>query len=250
MNTISTLRKPSRVRLTAIMCLASLLLTACASGPDDSRAKQGAKSGAAWGAGIGLLLGVLADDPARGMAAGAAYGAGVGAYEGWRQDQDDERTREVVQAISASRAQQTGLDAESRQREELTRFLGVWRMSGWVVDDGQRMEVSAQVNGNVHMNYFVQMAWIDLQLEGFDGQIWGTSTLGYDANSGYSLSTRFNTSPDALEVQGGTFSGDTRTFRFSDAAGTTTLEFSTPDRFTVTTMAGGETVESYTFSRT
>jgi len=229
------------------MCLASLLLTACASSPDDSRAKQGAKSGAAWGAGVGLLLGVLADDPARGLAAGAAYGAGVGAYEGWRQDQDDDRTRQIVQAVNSNSAQQVGLDSETRQREELTRFVGVWQMSGWVVDDGQRMDVSAQVNGNVHMTYFIQMAWIDLQVEGFDGQIWGTSTLGYDANSGYSLSTRFNTSPDALEVQGGTFSGDTRTFRFSDALGTTTLKFSTPDRFTVTTMAGGETVESYTF---
>ena len=245
-----TLTQSSYARRGLSLVFAALLLTACASSPDDSRAKQGAKTGAAWGAGVGLLLGVLADDPARGLAAGAAYGAGVGAYEGWRQDQDDERTRQVVQAINSDSAQQSGIDNETRKREELTRFLGVWQMSGWIVDGGQRMEVSAQVNGNVHMKYFVQMAWIDLQVEGFDGEIWGTSTFGYDADSGYSLSTRFNTSPDAMEFQGGTFRTEARTFNFSDDLGTTTLQFSTPDRFTVTTMVGEETVESYTFTRT
>ena len=46
-----------------VTCLAAISLTVgCASGPEDSRAKQGAKSGAAVGAGIGLLLGVLSGD--------------------------------------------------------------------------------------------------------------------------------------------------------------------------------------------
>lgn len=230
--------------------LAVMLAAGCASNPGDSRARQGAKSGAAVGAGIGLLLGVLSGDSkvaARAVAVGAASGALHGGYEGWRQDQDDARTRQLTQAIRESGGQQASLDAETRQREELTRFLGVWSLSGWAVEHGQRINVTAQVNGNVTMSYFVELAYIDLQAEGFEGQVWGTSTLGYNQASGYEMSTRFNTLPDAVEVSGGTFGN--RTFTFADAEGTTVIRFETPDRFTVTTTVSSEVVESYVFTR-
>ena len=234
-----------------VTVLAALLATACACGPDESRARQGAKSGAAIGAGIGLLLGVLSGDSevaARAVAVGAASGAVHGGYEGWRQDQDDERTRQITQAIKDT--QRSNLDDDARQREELTRFLGVWQMTGWLQEPGQnRIGVSAQVNGNVHMSYFVELAWIDLQAEGFDGTVWGTTTLGYDADSGYEMNTRFNTVPDSLEVSGGSFSSGNRTFTFADAEAVTTIRFETPDRFHVRTEASGTTVESYTFTR-
>ena len=112
-----------------------------------------------------------------------------------------------------------------------------------------RVEVTAQVNGNVHMTYFVELAYIDLKAEGFDGQIWGTTTLGYDANSGFEISTRFNTLPDSLEVSGGRFDSGSRTFDFTDSAGTTLIRFETPDRFSVTTTMDSRTVESYVFTR-
>ncbi len=236
------------------VCLAALmLLTACASNPGDSRARQGAKSGAAMGAGIGLLLGVLSGDSdvaARAMVTGAAYGATRGAYEGWRQDQDDERTRQITQAIRESGTQPAGRDEASRQREELTRFLGVWRMSGWLHEPGQgRTNVSAQVNGNVMMGQFIEIAWIDLKADGVDGQIWGTSTLGYSSDEGYEISTRFNTLPDSVDLSGGFFDAGSRSFTWSDAEATTTIRFETPDRYTVETRAGGKTVESYQITR-
>jgi len=252
MNDLRT-NRDSSLRQTLIVGLTALLLVAgCASTPDDSRAKQSAKSGAAIGAGIGLLLGVLSGDPEKavaGVAVGAGIGAGQGAYEGWRQDQDDERTRQLVQAINANNAQQAATDAEERQREELTRFLGVWQMSGWVVENGRRLNVSAQVNGNVVMGNFVEMAWIDLKAEGFTGQIWGTSTLGYTQDKGFELSTRFNTLADSLDASGGFYDAGSRSFTWSDAAATTTIRFETPDRFTAETRANGETVESYRFTR-
>ena len=117
-----------------------------------------------------------------------------------------ERTREITQAIreTGRNSQQAGQDAEARQREHLTRFLGVWQMSGWVQEPGQgKVNVSAQVNGTVQMNYFVEMAYIDLKAGGFDDQIWGTSTFGYDADNGFELSTRFNTLSDSIDVAGG-----------------------------------------------
>ena len=92
---------------------------------------------------------------------------------------------------------------------------------------------------------------IDLKAEGYEGQVWGTTTFGYDADSGYELSTRFNTLPESIDVSGGTFDSASRTFTFADAEATTTIRFESPDRFMVTTrMASGETVESYRFTRT
>lgn len=220
----------------------------------DESTKQGAATGAAVGAGIGLLVGVLSGNSevaARAMAIGAASGATRGAYEGWRQGQDDRRTQEITDAIRESSAQQAGMDAEARQREELTRFLGVWNLTGWVeATPGERIQVSSQLNGNPHMNYFVELAYIDLKAEGLDQQIWGTTTLGYDADSGFELSTRFNTLPDNIEVGGGSFDSASRTFTFSDADGRTTIRFETPDRFRVETRDGnGRTIESYQVTR-
>ena len=61
---------------------------------------------------------------------------------------------------------------------ELTRFLGVWSMEGWAQElGGPRLNVSAKVNGNVEMSYFIEMAYIDLQVTGMEAQVWGTSTL-------------------------------------------------------------------------
>lgn len=226
------------------------LMAGCASSP---RSSKGAGTGAAIGAGVGLLVGLLsgkADVAAKAVAVGAAAGAVQGGYEGWRQDQDDERTRQITQAIQETSAKQAALDTDARLRENLTRFLGVWKMSGWLQNPGQgRINVSAQVNGNMQMRYFVELAYIDLKADGLTGQVWGTTTLGYDPGSGFDMSTRFSTLPEALELRGGTFSSASRAFTFADSEGTTVIEFQTPDRFTVTTTVDGATVESYVFTR-
>lgn len=233
--------------------LAAVLASGCAGGPDESRASEGARTGAALGLGLGLLVGVLsgdADKAARAVAVGTASGAISGGYEGWRQDQEDERTRQITTAIRESNAPQGNLDDETRQREELTRFLGTWDMQGWVVDEGVQRTVTAKVYGDVQMMQFVELAWIDLQIEGFEDQVWGTTMLGYGSDSGYSINSRFNTSPEAIGYEGGTFDASARTFNFGDEQGVTAIQFATPDRFTVTTTMAGETIESYTFTRT
>lgn len=232
------------------------LISGCTSNPSDSRAKQGAQSGAAWGAGIGLLLGVLADDPARGLAIGAAAGAVEGGYQGWLQDQDDERTRQITQAIRESNAsaQQSNASAVDRAREELTRFLGVWKMEGWAQEPGEsRVNISAQVNGTVQMTYFLELAYIDFKAEGVNEQIWGTSMLGYDPDAGYGITTRFNSLSEPLMAENGTFDGRNRSFTFSGSDYSVIIRFENPDRFTVKTTArinGRDSeVESYSFTR-
>ena len=240
----------------AAVALLALAMAGCSSSESSSKAGSGAKGGALLGAGIGLFLGALTGDSEVAVAAtavGAAAGAGQGAYEGWRQDQDDQRTQEITAAIRESNASggQQNLDAEGRAREELTRFLGVWRMEGWAQEPGEeRINVTAQINGDIEMGLFVELSYIDFKASGFDQQIWGTSTLGYDADTGYSISTRFNTVPEPLRNESGTFDAGGRRFTFPGDGYTVEIKFENPDRYRVETIVGNEVVESYTVTRT
>ena len=241
----------------------SVLIVALVMAPVNGNAKKagkGAAGGALIGAGIGLLFGAIGGDPGAGLAVGAAVGAGQGAYEGWKQDQDDRRTKQITDAIreqkksGAARQQQPNVDDAARTREELTRFLGTWRMEGWVQDPGQeRHNVTARVNGNIEMKYFVELAYIDMKVSGVDSQIWGTSTLGYDTDDGFSVSTRLNTLPEAVRAERGKFDQSNRSFVFMGSDYRVIIRFATPDRFIVetTVTTGGKTqqVESYTFTR-
>jgi len=243
-----------------VIALVLSLLAACASN-STSRTGKGAATGAAIGAGIGLLVGVLSGDARKAVAAtaiGAGIGAGQGAYEGWKQDQDDIRTKQITDAIQEAKqsgGQQPSGDVESRARDELTRFIGIWAMEGWVEESGQgRLNVQARVNADIQMSYFVELAYIDLKVTGMDQQVWGTSTIGYDKNEGYNISTRFNTLPESMRATGGTFDQNSRSFTFKGSNYRLIVRFQTPDRFTVETFAtsGGseQQVESYTFTRT
>ena len=231
----------------------TLLLSGCAS-EGDSRTAEGAKTGAAVGAGVGLLLGILSGDSrvaVAGAAIGAGVGAGQGAYEGWRQDQDDIRTREITQAIRESAAKDNAAgDAEARAREELTRFLGVWQLEGWVESEDGRLDVSAQVNGNVEMSYFVELAYIDLQVAGLTERVWGTTMLGYEPDTGYSMITRLNALSEPIRVENGRFSQSSRTFSFEGDDYQVMVTFQTPDRFQIETIVQGRTVETYRLTRT
>jgi len=238
--------------------LVILVLVGCAG---NTRMSSGAKTGAVVGAGIGLLMGVLSGDANKAVAltaVGAGVGAGQGAYEGWRQEQDDQRTKQITEAIREAKqsgGQQPSGDAETQAREELTRFLGVWAMEGWVQESGQeRLTVQARVNADIQMSYFVELAYIDLEVTGVDKQVWGTSTIGYDKDDGYNISTRLNTLPEPMRATGGTFDQNSRSFTFSGPDYRLIFRFQSPDRFTVETFAtsGGseQQVESYTFTRT
>jgi len=249
--TTQRIHTPRGLILATLACVLSLS-AGCASSPNDSNVKKSAGTGAAIGAGIGLLAGILSGDSDVAVAAvamGAAAGAIEGGYEGFRQDQENNRTSELANAIRQSGQAPSSPDPDIRAREELTRFLGSWSMTGWVQDEAQRRNVSAQVNGSIKMSYFIETAWLDLKIEGISGQVWGTTTMGYNGRNGYSLSTRFNTLPDALSADFGRWDAAQRAFIFDDGVSKTTFLFMTPDRFSVTTTSGGSQLESYTFTR-
>lgn len=238
------------MRALIVMGSILLVLAGCAS-DGSSRAAQGAGAGAAIGAGLGLLIGALGGKPEQGLLVGAALGAGQGAYEGWRQDQEDDRTTQITNAIRESAGRTTNTDPDTRAREELTRFLGSWTIDGWIDEGtGDRSNVTGRANGHVEMNYFVELAYIDLSVEGYEGtQIWGSSTFGYDDREGYAISTRFNTLPEPIRVNG-TFAVSSRSFSFTNQEGRVVISFDHPDRFRVQTSVGGKVVESYEFTRT
>jgi hypothetical protein len=103
------------------------------------------------------------------------------------------------------------------------------------------------------MTYFVELAYVDLKVTEFDGQLWGTSILGYDEDDGYTISTRMNTLPEPLRTTGGTFDQPSRTFMFEGADYRVAIRFQTPDRFTIETSVPvdgqWQKVEFYTFTR-
>lgn len=226
---------------------------------DSARVKDTASAGAGIGAGVGFLIGVLSGDPEKavaGLAVGAAVGASEGAYEGWRQEQDDARTLHLAKAIkeSGSSAGQQDVSASDRAREELTRFIGIWDMEGWMQEPGEkRITVKAKVNADVEMSYFVELAYIDMQVPGHDKQIWGSSMLGYDDGEGYNITSRFNTLSEPIRLSGGKYDSSTRTFTFSEPDMKVSIRFESPDRFiTETFISSGENqqkVESYRFTR-
>ena len=243
--------RPLRTTISAL--IVALGVAACAS---DSRMGETAAGGAVVGAGIGLLIGALGGKPGEGLAVGAALGGAQGAYEGWRQDQDDVRAREIANAVretKASGASATGGDAASRAREELTRFLGVWKIDGWVQDpSGDRKAVQAEAQGSVQMSNYVQLALMDVQVEGVAVKVWGESLMGYDDDVGYTYSSRINTLPEPFNATG-SFDAASRTFTFTNGADRMLVRFENPDRFSLETFdasaAGEQKVESYRFTR-
>jgi len=257
---------PSIQSFIAIVLIFSLLMS-CAT--DKSAQVGGAVGGAVMGAAVGLLYGAVRGNPEAGLALGVAVGAGQGAYQVWKEEQEDERarmredredarTKEIAEAIRESGSSgtntQPNASATSRAREELTRFIGIWTMEGWMQEPGgQRRNVSANVNGTVEMTYFIELAYIDLKVTGIDAQLWGTSMLGYDEDDGYNISTRMNTLPEPVRTTGGTFDQPSRSFRLKGADYRVVVRFENPDRFTIETFfaAGGQEqqVEFYTFTR-
>ena len=243
------------------------LLTGCAT--DQSAQVEGAVGGAIVGAATGLLIGAVRGRPEAGLAAGAVIGAGQGAYMVWeeeqqnerarmREDREDARAKQLADAVRASGGSgadaQANASAATQAREELTRFIGIWTMEGWLQEPGgQRQNVRADVNGTVEMTYFVELAYVDLKVSGFDGKLWGTSMLGYDEDDGYNINTRMNTLPEPVRTTGGTFDQPSRTFIFKGADYRVAMRFQTPDRFTIETfvpVAGQwQKVEFYTLTR-
>ncbi len=235
-----------------------LLLTLSIADPVDAagkgRVKQGAAAGAGIGAGIGLLLGILsgdADVAVEAMATEAAVGAGEGAYRGWREKQHDQRTQQLTDAIKSSGQPTAAADPEEGARKQLERFLGDWELRGWMREEnGERVELTSRLEGRPHMSVLVELSYVDIKATSMAQQIWGTSVMGFNGQTGYSISTRFNIAPDSIDIDNGSFEIASRSFEFEEEGYRCKIKFKTPDHFTVlTTDPAGETVESYSVKR-
>jgi hypothetical protein len=229
-----------------------LPFTGCASSPQQ---QAGMETGATAGALTGLFVGALRGRPLEGLATGAVVGGAAGYYDGWREENEDARARELASAIRESKAEQPAAPQQSPEaasRGELTRFLGMWALEGWALDDdGTRVSLNATVRGRAEMEYFVEMDFMDVQLNGSPVQLWGSSTIGYDTSQGYSISTRFNTLPTPLRARGD-FDAASATFTLRDEGperAVIFVQFQGPDRMTIETRISGQAVEAYTLVR-
>jgi len=246
----TAIRIPFYLVKTTVIAMALVIgVAGCSS---SARINDTTKGGAIFGAGVGLLIGALAGRPGEGLAAGVAVGATQGAYEGWRQEQDDQRTREITAAIHEAKASGSappGEDAPARASEELTRFLGVWAIEGWAQqENGSRLTIQAHSNGNVQMQNYVQLALMDINIDGNASTIWGEALLGYDDDVGYTYNSRVSTLPEPFHATG-SFDAGSRTFTFQNGTGRMSFRFENPDRFILETFDNRQTVEHYQFTR-
>jgi len=252
-------RRVGRLGLATLVVLPLGGLHGCASSPQSD---AGMSQGAGAGAIAGLLIGAIRGRPLEGLAVGAAVGGASGYYDGWREENEDRRAAELADAVRSAnqQPQQPQRSPDEQKREELTRFLGMWSMEGWAADeDGTHLQVRSQLRGRVEMANFVEVDFLDLQIQGFEGQVWGSATFGYDATSGYTMTTRFNTAPTPFRFSGSFDSGSgTMSLQEYDYEGGAQMkevparmfiQFQGPDRFTIETRIQGQLVESYTAVR-
>lgn len=179
-----------------------------ASGCDNSR--QGAASGAAIGALSGLAIGSLSGNAGTGAAIGAIAGGAGGAVIGDQNRRRDQQTAAMnsrpapapAPAPVAAPAATPQMSQADRDRMVLSRFARSWQISGWETVEGVRRFASGTAVGAVESNYFVRLE-MRMTAEGADAQqSTGTIIFGSEPGRGLTMSSRFDSSPSAMNYAG------------------------------------------------
>ncbi|MBL4912879.1 hypothetical protein JMA39_06975 [Shewanella schlegeliana] len=241
-----------------------------ADGQDPNR---GMKTGAAGGALLGLVMGAAAGDASlavKGAAVGAAAGGLAGASADYANDREDYRNENGNKNININGLPSQSVNAGASSSvaanwDRLDDFSGEWQVNIWAVNsDGERIEATAQAQGNLIRTTATELSIKALNVNGVDQAIAGNVELAYTPDMGYSLQTEFNGN-DKLRftgefqsqqqrynyypvgVNGQTYSGDDRSKLRLE------LRFAGKDVFLVDTFSvvnGQEVqIQSYRFTR-
>ena len=180
------------------VCLVALLVTGCATSQEQQDVKRGAGYGAAGGAALGLALGASTGSgkyAAAGAVAGAAAGAAAGGMYMYDQAREDRRTETLATAIGGAKQGET---ADAAGKRHLADFAGEWNLDIWSLDaDGKRITAKGKATAVLPGKDTLRIEYKDIQSANLDSAISGTSSIGYSANSGFTLENRFSVFPEA-----------------------------------------------------
>lgn len=178
--------------------------------------RSGAKKGAILGGATGLALGALTGDAslaAKGAAAGAVTGAASGAWYDYDQQNQDDRTEMLADAISSndsggnSGGGSTGAAAQPTVgdvgRQQFENFRGDWKIDVWVLDgEGDKVLANGRAKGIAAGDNGVRILYNDIRVEGVDRSLDGVFLLKYDPGQGFFLENSFTASDDTLYFVG------------------------------------------------
>ncbi|NKF50324.1 glycine zipper family protein [Shewanella sp. WXL01] len=232
-------------------------LSGCASTEGQtSKQTQGAQTGALIGAGLGLLIGAARGEPGAGLAVGAGVGAISGGHEGWKQDEEDNRTDKVVAAINSQKDTTTqNTDAEHANRA-LMRLVGQWQLSGWVQDEASNtLALDGELSGNISVADSIELRFKQLSL-GADS-LSGNILIGNSAQNGADILV--NVDDNQQRLSGGKWDNETKTLTFEKVASDQSdertafkliMDLSNPNKIAITSYVNNDTVvEQYQLTR-
>lgn len=179
------------------------LLSGCANTPEGEAARRGAGYGAAGGALVGLAMGASTGSgkvAAAGAVAGAAAGAGAGAMYEYDQSREDRRTKMLADSIGGAKKGETVDEAGKRHLDD---FIGDWNLDIWVLsEDGKKITAKGKAKGVLEAKTRAKIDYLEITADGFDDVVTGSSILGYDPQSGFSLENTFSVSGETLRFVG------------------------------------------------
>ncbi|WP_455212670.1 hypothetical protein [Kaarinaea lacus] len=185
------------------LALSMTLVASCANTQEGESARRGAKYGAAGGALVGLALGAATGSgkvAAAGAVAGAAAGAGAGAMYEYDQSRQDRRTQTLADSIGGAKKGETVDDAGKRHLDD---FIGDWNLDIWVLsEDGKKITAKGKAKGVLEAKTKAKIEYQEIKVDGYDDIVTGSSILGYDPQSGFSLENTFSVSGETLKFVG------------------------------------------------
>jgi hypothetical protein len=191
------------LRLLFTPVIMTALISACANTPEGEAARKGAGYGAAGGALVGLAMGAATGSSkvaAAGAVAGAAAGAGAGAMYEYGQSREDNRTRMLADSIGGAKKGETVDDAGKRHLDD---FIGEWNLDIWVLsEDGKKITAKGKAKGVLEAKTRAKIDYLEIAVDGYDDIVTGSSILGYDPQSGFSLENTFSVSGETLQFVG------------------------------------------------
>ena len=120
-------------------------------------------------------------------------------YE-YDQSRQDRRTQTLADSIGGAKKGETVDDAGKRHLDD---FIGDWNLDIWVLsEDGKKITAKGKAKGVLEAKTKAKIEYQEIKADGYDDVVTGSSILGYDPQSGFSLENTFSVSGETLKFVG------------------------------------------------